>query len=103
MLVISDTSPLRALNHLGLVELLKNLFGEVAIPPAVADELKSPPARFISVELSQFEFIRMVSPKDTQSIFSREPDLDVGEVPQLEWEFRSSVCSASSSRSNAAG
>ena len=31
--VVSDTSPLRALQHVGLVRLLGDLYGEVLIPP----------------------------------------------------------------------
>ncbi len=41
-IVVSDTSPVRALAHLGRLDLLKTLFGEVLIPPAVLDELEQP-------------------------------------------------------------
>jgi predicted nucleic acid-binding protein len=34
--VISDTSPLRALAHLGYLEWLQELFRQVCLPPAVA-------------------------------------------------------------------
>jgi predicted nucleic acid-binding protein len=40
--VVSDTSPIRCLDHLGLLEILPSLFGEVLIPPAVAEELREP-------------------------------------------------------------
>jgi predicted nucleic acid-binding protein len=36
-LVVSDTSPIRALDHLNLLPLLKSLFDEVVIPPAAAE------------------------------------------------------------------
>ena len=39
MIVVSDTSPLTALLTIGRAELLHLLFGQVIIPPAVADEL----------------------------------------------------------------
>jgi predicted nucleic acid-binding protein len=35
ILVVSDTSPVRALNHIGHIALLSKLFGEVVVPPAV--------------------------------------------------------------------
>lgn len=38
-LVVSDTSPLRALAHVDLVHLLGRLFDRVLIPPAVLSEL----------------------------------------------------------------
>ena len=40
--VVSDTSPLRALAHLGRLDLLAGLLGEVIVPTAVAAELVGP-------------------------------------------------------------
>lgn len=39
MIVISDTSPIRGLVSIGQIDLLKNLFKKIIIPPAVRDEL----------------------------------------------------------------
>ncbi|MEI7823208.1 MAG: hypothetical protein WCK55_20045 [Verrucomicrobiota bacterium] len=39
MLVVSDTSPLTALLKIGRADLLRQLFAEVLIPPAVHSEL----------------------------------------------------------------
>ncbi|HQU41925.1 MAG TPA: hypothetical protein PK867_03900 [Pirellulales bacterium] len=47
MLIVADSSPLIVLINIGQVGLLPELFGEVVIPPAVAEELradKRPPA-----------------------------------------------------------
>lgn len=44
MLVIADTTPLRYLVILGHIDLLPILFGQVLIPPAVAEELQHPHA-----------------------------------------------------------
>lgn len=41
MLVVADSSPLIALVTIGHVEVLPRLFGNVVIPPAVADELQN--------------------------------------------------------------
>jgi predicted nucleic acid-binding protein len=41
-IVVSDTSPIRALAHLDLMDLLPALYSEVLIPPAVARELENP-------------------------------------------------------------
>jgi predicted nucleic acid-binding protein len=45
-IVVSDTSPIRALAHLNLLYVLHALFGEVIVPPKVADELEHPRQSF---------------------------------------------------------
>ena len=40
MIVVSDTSPLSGLAIVNQLSLLKLLYGQVVIPPAVADELR---------------------------------------------------------------
>ena len=62
--VVSDTSPIRALAHLGLVELLRDLFGDVLVPPAVETELRASPAGLPVVDLGQFPFIHVQAPLD---------------------------------------
>jgi hypothetical protein len=62
--VVSDTSPIRALAHLGLVELLRDLFGDVLVPPAVETELRASSAGLLVVDLGQFPFIRVQAPLD---------------------------------------
>lgn len=47
--VVSDTSPIRALGHLGLIDLLRELYGEVLLPPAVDAELRNPAAGLLRV------------------------------------------------------
>lgn len=42
MLVVADSSPLIVLVNIGHVDVLAMLFGQVVIPPAVAQELSSP-------------------------------------------------------------
>jgi predicted nucleic acid-binding protein len=42
MIVVSDTSPIRALGFLQQPAILEQLFGMVVVPPAVASELRSP-------------------------------------------------------------
>src|SRR5689334_650360 len=42
--VVSDTSPVRALAHLNLLTVLPALFGRVLIPPIVQRELAYPPS-----------------------------------------------------------
>jgi predicted nucleic acid-binding protein len=42
MIVVSDTSPLNYLVHIGAVDVLPKLFGEVHSPPTVIEELQHP-------------------------------------------------------------
>jgi predicted nucleic acid-binding protein len=42
MLVVADSSPLVVLTKIELIAVLPQLFGEVVIPPEVAEELRHP-------------------------------------------------------------
>jgi predicted nucleic acid-binding protein len=48
-IIVSDTSPVRALHHLSLIHILDALYGEVIVPPAVAQELEQPKPRFAPI------------------------------------------------------
>lgn len=85
-LVVSDTSPVRALNHLELLGLLRKLFGEILIPPAVSDELKSGSKSLPPVDLNLYPFIHIAGPPLSQSItdiMCFEPELDRGEAEAI--------------------
>ena len=52
LVTISDTSPVRTLNHLGLLPLLHDLYGSVQVPDEVWEELYRPiRPRFVSIDL----------------------------------------------------
>ena len=57
MIVVSDTSPVRALAHLGLLDLLGSLFSQVLVPPAVQAELKVPPSGLPSVDVALIAYV----------------------------------------------
>jgi predicted nucleic acid-binding protein len=78
-LVVSDSSPLRALAHLQGLSWLDALFGNVVLPPAVADELINPPAALPSVEVSAWPFLSVRVPQDTQRVAQLQSVLDLGE------------------------
>jgi predicted nucleic acid-binding protein len=67
-IVVSDTSPIRALAHLGLMELLLELFSEVLIPPAVESELRNAVPGMVSVAVAEFPFIRVQAPTDLERV-----------------------------------
>jgi predicted nucleic acid-binding protein len=90
-IVISDTSPVRALANLGRLELLRELFTEVIVPPAVASELRSPPRGQAAVNLDGLPFVRIQSPSDRSSVERFLKDLDLGESEALALELRADM------------
>lgn len=79
--IISDTSPLVCLHHLGLKDLLAELFGTVIIPSAVASELAESAAGPIEVGLIPWLVVQ--DPKDIAPVTSRHPRLDDGEAAAI--------------------
>ena len=78
-IVVSDTSPIRALVHLGHVAVLRNLFGSVLIPPAVVSELEQPRSRLMPIHLGEFPFLRVQSPRDRSVVEGLLASLGPGE------------------------
>jgi predicted nucleic acid-binding protein len=81
--VVSDTSPLHALNHLGHLEILTVLYGEVLVPPAVSAELLNPAAGLPQLDVNLVPGIRIVAPSDTSQFDSPALKLDPGETEAL--------------------
>ncbi len=79
--VVSDTSPVRALHHVGEVGLLRALYGEVLVPEAVADELLNPAGLYEPVDVRAFDFIRISPPAAVE--WDVPADLDAGEVAAI--------------------
>ena len=82
-IVVSDTSPIRALGHLGLIDLLHHLYSEVLVPPAVDEELKNPPVGTIAVDVGGYAFIRLQAPIDATQVDRFLQVLDLGESEAL--------------------
>ena len=82
--VISDTSPLRALAHLGHMEWLQELFHQIRLPPAVAVELRHPPRALAAVDVTGWQFLVIQSPSNVQRVSAdgkRGQDSFFGSVP----------------------
>lgn len=81
--VVSDTSPIRCLAHLQLLECLPKLFGTVLIPPAVAGELsKSVPANAPNAAPSM-PFLQVRAPSDVGLVERLRLRLHLGEAEAL--------------------
>lgn len=81
--VVSDTSPVRALQHLGLAHLLRDLFGTVLIPPAVAAELTDPAAGVPPIDPLTLPAVRVQAPTDADLLADLMARLDPGEAEAL--------------------
>lgn len=79
IVVISDTSPVRALHHLGRLSILSDLYSRVVIPPAVQRELSRPPTQFPSIDVSSLPFFEVCAPHDTAHVQRLLQLLDEGE------------------------
>lgn len=82
MIVVSDTTPIISLMKAGHLNLLKKMFGIVAIPNAVHEELMAS-ARYKNeiLEISQCDFLQVVdvSNKKSVDILRNVAGLDAGE------------------------
>jgi predicted nucleic acid-binding protein len=81
--VVSDTSPIRALGHLDHLNLLASLFREVIVPPAVVVELEQPRPRFAPVVVGSFPFIHVRSPQDRVAVDQLRQTLGPGEAEAI--------------------
>lgn len=81
--VVSDTSPLRALGHLGHLDWLAVLFDQVFLPPSVASELRRPPAALKPLEVSSYSYLQVRAPENVARVAELRAVLDAGEAEAI--------------------
>jgi predicted nucleic acid-binding protein len=81
--VVSDTSPIRALAHLRSLQLLSDLFGSVSMPPAVVRELSQPSYGAAAVEVGDYPYLLVQEPSDRAEVEYFLQSLDAGESEAL--------------------
>ena len=81
--VVSDTSPIRALHFLDRLDLLDQLFGDVYIPPAVCDELLQSTRPGTEVDVTIYRYIVVQQPSDPARVEQWLEVLDPGESEAL--------------------
>lgn len=82
-LIVSDTSPLRAVTHVGLAWLPSRLFGDVVIPPVVAAELAAPSLRAPPLDALLIPGVRIQAPTDEHHVARLCKRLDRGEAEAI--------------------
>jgi len=76
MIVVSDTSPITSLLAIERIDLLKKLYDEVTIPPAVKDELEVCHSNLPA-------FLRVMAPKNNERVRVLTSRLDPGEAEAI--------------------
>lgn len=77
--VVSDTSPVRALAHVGHLDWLENLFTKIVLPPAVAYELRKPPVSMPPLDVAAWPFLMVQAPTRAERVTELRSILDEGE------------------------
>jgi predicted nucleic acid-binding protein len=73
LLIVSDTSPLLNLLAIEQLELLRDLYGSIVIPPAVFAELRANGMRLAA------DWIDVIEPANRSAVDSLRTELDAGE------------------------
>lgn len=81
MMVISDTSSISNLIQVGLVELLRDLYGEVVVTPAVQRELYRIDSQVAVIE--KLSWIKIQGPKNQKMVLELLEKLDLGESESI--------------------
>lgn len=80
--IVSDTSPIRSLAFLGRLDLLRFIYGQIIVPPAVAGELAFGHSR-PEVTIVDFEFLTVRAPASAQRVMELRGQVDLGEAEAI--------------------
>lgn len=82
--VITNTTPLINFSEIGRLDLLRELFGEITVPPAVLAELHAKADRFpLAAAATSTAFIRVASPVSRDRVEEFRRELHAGEAECL--------------------
>jgi predicted nucleic acid-binding protein len=83
LVVVSDASPIRALHHLGLLSLCRDLYGSVIVPEAVRQELRHPTSTCQPLEIEGHAGFEVRAPRSNSVDLGVPSDLDAGEIEAI--------------------
>ena len=83
MIVISDTTAVTYLYQIGRLDLLRELYGDVVVPQAVADELAIAHPDLLAAPVAQFITVRRKRPRIYGSIARSYAGLHRGELEAI--------------------
>ena len=79
LIIVSDASPIRALDHVGLLSLCGDLYGTVIVPEAVRLELLRPTLTCAAIDIRNQSGFKVQIPSATPTALGVPADLDPGE------------------------
>lgn len=79
IVVVSDSSPVRSLDHLGRLSLLRDLYGTVIIPEAVRAELRQATTTCPALEVADYSWFELRRPISAAYELGVPAELDAGE------------------------
>jgi predicted nucleic acid-binding protein len=82
-IIVSDTSAIRALHHLGKLDLISRLYGRLIVPPAVHDELRLATRNFVAIDLVKLGLAAVQTPSRPFVIRVAAFHLDAGEIEAI--------------------
>lgn len=83
IVVVSDASPIRALDHLGLLALCRDLYGSVVVPEAVQQELLQSTTTCRALEITDYAWFEVRRPLINPHDLGVPTDLDAGEIDAI--------------------
>jgi len=84
MIVVSNTSPLINLAHIGQLHLLQQLYGQVIIPPAVYDEIViAGVGQPGAMEVKTYDWFKVEQISNQQMVTLLQVDVDIGEAEAI--------------------
>jgi predicted nucleic acid-binding protein len=84
MIVVANAGPLIALARIGHFDLLRSLYGQLCIPPAVRDEVVASGCdRPGAEEVESATWVRIVNVRDTTAVQLLRERLDAGESESI--------------------
>lgn len=83
LIVVSDTSPIRALHHLDLMSLCRDLYETLIVPETVQAELRKRTLTCPAIEVADYPFVQVQNPGVAASQLGVPSDLDPGETQAI--------------------
>ena len=83
MLVVSDTSPIRALSVIGQVGLIRDIYGGAILPPDVVSELSVQVPNVPRFVIDDYPFLHVKMPGNTQRVAELQSSLGPGEAQAI--------------------